>query len=208
LLTDARKAAKSLLKILNDILDLSKIEAGRLELSPIPFSLRECIREAIATLGITAGQKGLGLAADVSRELPDKVIGDPFRLRQILLNLLNNAIKFTSSGTIGLGSSVREFRENRVGVHFSVSDTGAGIPPEKISSIFGAFRQADWSTSREYGGTGLGSTISSQLVGLMGGQIWVESTVGVGSTFHFTAEFELNPGSGRALQPDFQLTAR
>jgi signal transduction histidine kinase len=190
LLNDARKAASSLLGLLNDILDLSKIEAGRLELNPIQFSLRDCLSAATATLGITAEQKGLRLTCDVSPALPDKVVGDPFRLRQILLNLLNNAIKFTHSGSIALRASLDTRDENDIIVHFSVSDTGLGIPPEKLATIFEAFRQAESSTSREYGGTGLGLTISTQLVAMMGGRIWVESKPGAGSTFHFTTEFQ------------------
>ncbi len=207
LLDDARNAAKSLLELLNDILDLSKIEAGRLELSPIEFSLRECVREAVATLAINAGQKGLRLTAGVAPDLPDKLIGDPLRLRQILLNLLNNAIKFTRAGSIGLALSLEHLRENTATVHISVSDTGPGIAPDKIDSIFEAFRQADSSTSREHGGTGLGLTISAQLVALMGGKIWVESELGLGSTFHFTADLQLNPAhQSPAPQPEFQLT--
>jgi signal transduction histidine kinase len=203
LLGDARHAAKSLLELLNDILDLSKIEAGRLELSPVEFSLRECVRDAIATLAINAGQKGLNLSAGVAPELPDRVTGDPLRLRQILLNLLNNAIKFTRAGSVGLSVGLQELHTDTVRMHFSVADTGPGIPPDRISSIFEAFRQADSSTAREYGGTGLGLTISAQLVALMGGKIWAESKLGAGSTFHFTASFELNPV--RQPAADYQL---
>ena len=203
LLSDARNAAKSLLELLNDILDLSKIEAGRLELSPVQFSLRECIREAVSTLAINAGQKGLSLSSDVAVAVPDRVTGDSLRLRQILLNLLNNGIKFTRAGSVALTVTVEQLRTDTVTAHFSVSDTGPGIPPDKVGSIFEAFRQADSSTAREYGGTGLGLTISSQLAGLMGGKIWVESQLGVGSTFHFTADFALSPA--RRTVPDFQL---
>jgi signal transduction histidine kinase len=203
LLGDARHAAKSLLELLNDILDLSKIEAGRLELSPIEFSLRDCVRDAVATLAINAGQKGLHLSADVAPDLPDKVTGDPLRLRQILLNLLNNAIKFTRAGSIGLSVILQELQTGTVTMHFSVSDTGPGIPPDRIGSIFEAFRQADASTAREYGGTGLGLTISAQLAALMGGRIWVESKLGAGSTFHFTASFALSPV--RQPTADYQL---
>jgi signal transduction histidine kinase len=203
LLGDARHAAKSLLELLNDILDLSKIEAGRLELSPIEFSLRECVRDAIATLAINAGQKGLNLSAGVAPELPDRVTGDPLRLRQILLNLLNNAIKFTRAGSVGLSVGLQERHTGAVTMRFSVSDTGPGIPPDRISSIFEAFRQADSSTAREYGGTGLGLTISAQLVALMSGKIWAESKLGAGSTFHFTASFELSPL--RQPAADYQL---
>jgi len=203
LLGDARHAAKSLLELLNDILDLSKIEAGRLELSPIEFSLRDCVRDAVATLAINAGQKGLQLSAGVAPDLPDKVNGDPLRLRQILLNLLNNAIKFTRAGSIGLSVSLQELHSDTVTMRFSVSDTGPGIPPDRVGSIFEAFRQADSSTAREYGGTGLGLTISAQLVALMGGKIWVESKLGAGSIFHFTASFALSPV--RQPAADYQL---
>jgi signal transduction histidine kinase len=190
LLNDALKAAKSLLELLNDILDLSKIEAGRLELNPIEFSLRDSVGAVAATLAITAQQKGLNLTSEVAPELPDKVVGDPFRLRQILLNLLSNAIKFTGVGSVALGASLDAHQGETITVHFSVSDTGVGIPPEKIGTIFEAFRQAESSTSRRYGGTGLGLTISAQLAAMMGGRIWVESEPGAGSTFHFTAVFQ------------------
>jgi signal transduction histidine kinase len=201
LLNDARKAAKSLLGLLNDILDLSKIEAGRLELNPIEFSLRDCVGAAAATLAISADQKGLNLTFDVAPELPETVVGDPFRLRQILLNLLNNAIKFTGAGSIALGARLEAHQKNTITVHFSVSDTGLGIPPEKIATIFEAFRQAESSTSREYGGTGLGLTISAQLVAMMGGRIWAESQPGAGSTFHFTAVFQCEPACEPADVP-------
>jgi len=203
LLGDAAQAAKSLLELLNDILDLSKIEAGRLELSPIEFSLRDCVRDAITTMAINAGQKGLNLSASVAPELADRLTGDPLRLRQILLNLLNNAIKFTRVGSVGLSVGLQEVKTDTVAMHFSVSDTGPGIPPDRIGSIFEAFRQADSSTAREYGGSGLGLTISAQLVALMGGKIWAESTLGRGSTFHFTAVFELCPAPRSAA--DYQL---
>ena len=206
LLGDARQAAKSLLELLNDILDLSKIEAGRLELSPIEFSLRDCIRDAMATLAINAGQKGLQLTVDVVPNLPDKITGDPLRLRQILLNLLNNAIKFTRAGSVSLSVSLQECDSGSVSMHFAVSDTGPGIPANRIDSIFEAFRQADSSTAREYGGTGLGLNISAQLVALMGGRIWVESKLGAGSTFHFTATFAATPD--RQPHGDLQLANR
>jgi signal transduction histidine kinase/streptogramin lyase len=191
-LTDARTSAESLRALLNDILDLSKIEAGRLELDPIAFTLRDCVRDAVATLAVNAGQKGLRLASDVASDVPDRVIGDSVRLRQVLLNLLNNAIKFTSAGSVELRSTLYDRRGDSVTVHFAVSDTGVGIPADKVELIFEAFRQADSSTSRRFGGTGLGLTISSRLVGMMGGHLWVESELGKGSTFHFTAGFHLD----------------
>jgi signal transduction histidine kinase len=189
-LTDAKTSADHLRALLNDILDLSKIEAGRLELNPIEFSLRECASEAAATLAVNAAQKGLKINAEVGSDVPDELIGDPFRLRQVLLNLLNNAIKFTSSGSIELTSTLYDRRGQTVTVHFSVKDTGVGIPADKINLIFEAFRQADSSTSRKFGGTGLGLTISSRLVDMMGGHLWVESELGKGSIFHFTALFD------------------
>jgi signal transduction histidine kinase len=191
-LSDAK--ASALLALLNDILDLSKIEAGRLDLSPVSFSLGECVREAASTLVINAQQKGLELTAQVASDVPDDLVGDPLRLRQVLLNLLNNAIKFTSAGSIALRCTLYDRRGQTVTVHFSVSDAGVGIPADKIHLIFEAFRQADSSTSRKFGGTGLGLTISSRLVGLMNGHIWVDSEIGKGSTFHFTAAFQWHPG--------------
>ena len=193
-LSDAKASAESLLALLNDILDLSKIEAGRLDLSPVSFSLAECVKEAASTLVINAQQKGLELTAEVAPDVPDNIVGDPFRLRQVLLNLLNNAIKFTSSGSIAVRCTLYDRRGQTVTVHFSVSDAGVGIPADKIDLIFEAFRQADSSTSRKFGGTGLGLTISSRLVGLMNGHIWVDSEIGMGSTFHFTAAFQVHPG--------------
>jgi signal transduction histidine kinase len=183
-----------LLKLLNDVLDLSKIEAGRLDLSPSSFSLRECISEAVSTLAINAQQKGLKLNVEVAPDVPDDLVGDPFRLRQIFLNLLNNAIKFTGAGSIALRSTLYDRRGDTITAHFSVSDTGIGIPADKIDLVFEAFRQADSSTSRKFGGTGLGLTISSRLVSLMHGHLWVDSEAGKGSTFHFTATFQVMPG--------------
>ena len=211
-LGDVMTAAKSLLALLNDILDFSKIEAGRLDLSPISFSLRGCLSEAAGTLTVNAEQKGLRLLVNVSPEVPDVVVGDPTRLRQVLLNLLNNAIKFTDAGSIEARASVYDRQGAMLNLHFSVHDTGVGIPPEKINAIFEAFRQADGSIARKYGGTGLGLTICSRLVRLMGGHIWAESEPGVGSTFHFTAvvqgESEYSQASGlSALQRELAKTS-
>ncbi len=186
-LTDARKSAESLLSLLNDILDFSKIEAGRMELLPIPFSLRECLKNAASALSLNAEQKGLKMMVDVTAETPDAVVGDPLRLRQVLLNLLNNAVKFTHAGSIEMRAGLYERHEDTLTLHFSVSDTGVGIPPDKIEAIFEAFRQADGSVTRNYGGTGLGLTICTRLVNMMGGRVWVESEPGMGSIFHFTA---------------------
>jgi signal transduction histidine kinase/CheY-like chemotaxis protein len=188
--SDAMKSAESLLGLLNDILDFSKIEAGRLELDPIDFSIRECVTDAVAALAVPAHQKGLKLEVAIAKELPDVALGDPVRIRQVLLNLVNNAIKFTSAGTIAVSADVFEARDRTARVHFCVSDTGAGIPTDKIGPIFEPFRQADGSTTRKYGGTGLGLTISSRLVQLLGGNIWAESELGMGSKFHFIIPLE------------------
>ena len=188
-LMDAKRSADFLLALLNDILDLSKIEAGRLELNPIEFSLQRCVQEAVATLAVNAEQKGIQLIYEVTPDIPNRLLGDPFRLRQVLLNLLNNAIKFTGAGSVALRAAVLDHRESNVIVHFAVSDTGVGIPADKLGLIFEAFRQVDSSTSRKYGGTGLGLTISSRLVAMMGGHIWVDSEVNKGSVFQFTAKF-------------------
>jgi signal transduction histidine kinase/ligand-binding sensor domain-containing protein len=193
-LNDAKTSAEHLRALLNDILDLSKIEAGRLELNPISLSVRECVREATVSLAVNAEQKGLKLTFDVASDVPDELVGDPFRLRQVLLNLLSNAIKFTSSGgCVELRSTLFERRDSTVTLHFSVRDTGVGIPADKVDLVFEAFRQADSSTSRKFGGTGLGLTISSRLVGMMGGHLWVDSEPGKGSVFHFTAVFNCQP---------------
>jgi signal transduction histidine kinase len=192
-LTDAKTSAEHLRALLNDILDLSKIEAGRLELNPIAFSVRECVMEAVIGLAVNAEQKGLRVNFDVASDVPEELVGDPFRIRQVLLNLLNNAIKFTSAGGIELRSTLFDKRDRIVTVHFSVRDTGVGIPAEKVDLIFEPFRQADSSTTRKFGGTGLGLTISSHLVNMMGGHLWVESVLGKGSVFHFTAALECKP---------------
>ena len=183
----AKSSAHSLLGLINDILDFSKIEAGKMELEAIPFSLRDTLGTMLKPLGIRADQKGLELTADIPAEVPDHLIGDPLRLRQILINLTDNAIKFTARGDVMLRVAV-EAADDAHCLHFSVSDTGIGIPPEKQALIFEAFAQADGSTTRTYGGTGLGLAIAAQLVRQMGGRLWVESTPGEGTTFHFTAK--------------------
>ena len=181
----ARFSAESLLSIINDILDFSKIEAGKLEMEAIPFDLRDTLGETLKSLGVRAHQKGLELVYDVQPEVPETLIGDPGRIRQILNNLIGNSIKFTETGEIFL--RVREdFSQDHVScLHFSVQDTGIGIPLEKQDKIFQAFAQADSSTSRKYGGTGLGLSICAKLVAFLGGKIWVESQPEHGSTFHF-----------------------
>ncbi|MGA2810181.1 MAG: response regulator [Candidatus Acidiferrum sp.] len=185
-----KSSADSLLTIINDILDFSKIEAGRLELESIEFNLRDCVALSIKTLALRAHQKGLELTCDIRPEVPERVTGDPSRLRQIIINLIGNAIKFTERGEIGLRVTADSETAEELRLHFLVLDTGVGIAPEKQKLIFDAFSQADGSTARQFGGTGLGLTISSRLVELMEGKIWVESNVAQGSQFHFTARFE------------------
>jgi CheY-like chemotaxis protein len=188
-LTVVRDSGKSLLTLINDILDFSKIEAGKLDLDSADFSLRHGIGELVKMVGARAKQKGLELSSQIPPEVPDTLVGDPGRLRQILTNLVDNAMKFTENGGIVIKVEKESESEKDVRLHFSVADTGIGIPQEKQQLIFEAFTQADNSTTRKYGGTGLGLSISSRLVKLMGGEIWVESEAKRGSVFHFTARF-------------------
>jgi PAS domain S-box-containing protein len=189
-----RASAHSLLSVINDILDFSKIEAGKLDLDPIPFLLRDSLGDTVATLALRAEEKGLELATHILPDVPDALVGDPGRLRQVVVNLAGNAIKFTEQGEVIVRVETALQAEGDVVLHFSVRDTGIGIPPEKHRAIFEAFSQADSSTTRRFGGTGLGLTISSRLVRLMDGRIWVESEPGKGSIFHFTARFGLHAG--------------
>jgi signal transduction histidine kinase/ligand-binding sensor domain-containing protein/CheY-like chemotaxis protein len=179
-------SAGSLLTVIDDILDFSKVEAGKLDLDPIDFDLRECLAAAVKSLLFRADQKGLRLVYDVDPNVPQVINADPVRLRQIILNLVGNAIKFTDKGEVALEATYEADHASGAALHFIVQDSGIGIPPEKLTSIFEAFSQADSSTTRKFGGTGLGLTICSRLVQLMGGTIWVESELGRGSTFHFT----------------------
>jgi PAS domain S-box-containing protein len=188
-LNTVKQSAGALLTLLNDILDFSKIEAGRLELESIDFNLRDSLGSTLSTLALRAEQKGLELAGDIQADVPEVLVGDPGRLRQVIVNLVGNAIKFTERGEVVVRAQVERLLAGVVQLHFSVSDTGIGILADKRRMIFDAFAQADTSTTRHYGGTGLGLTIAAQLVELMGGRIWVESQVGKGSTFHFTAMF-------------------
>jgi len=181
-----KSSAESLLAILNDILDFSKMEAGRMDLDPIEFHLRDCLDEAMKVLALQAHEKGVELACRVPPELPDTFVGDPSRLRQVVVNLVGNALKFTEHGEVKLEVALEEQQEKSVLLRCSVTDTGIGIAREKQRTVFGIFTQADGSITRKFGGTGLGLAISSQLVKLMGGRIWVESELGKGSTFHFT----------------------
>jgi two-component system, sensor histidine kinase and response regulator len=185
-LSTVKSSADSLLTIINDILDFSKIEAGRLELDPVCFSLRDNLEETAHALAVRAHQKNLEVICQVPEEVPDFVVGDPVRVRQIIVNLLGNAIKFTARGEIKLMVKVESRSTDRLRLQFSVRDTGIGIPLAKQELIFEAFSQGDGSTTRRYGGTGLGLTIASRLVAAMHGKIWVESEPGQGSCFHFT----------------------
>jgi CheY-like chemotaxis protein len=175
------------------------MEAGRLELDNLQFDLRKSLREVVKTLAIRAQQKGLEFLFDVCPEVPAVVAGDPARIRQVLVNLVGNAIKFTETGELEVNVQLEAQNAEGTILHFSVRDTGIGIPADKQHVIFDAFSQADSTTTRKYGGTGLGLTISAQLVGLMSGRIWVESVAGRGSTFHFTVQ--VAPG---AAQPSFE----
>jgi PAS domain S-box-containing protein len=199
-LTMVRDSGKSLLTLINDILDFSKIEAGKLDLDITDFSLRDAINDTVKILGLRAKQKGLEVASHVPPDLPDALLGDPGRLWQIVSNLIDNAIKFTARGEVALRIEADSQSEREVCLHFSVADSGIGIPPDKQQLIFEAFAQADNSTTRKYGGTGLGLSISSHLVGLMGGKIWVESEMNRGSTFHFTARFGLQKQPAKRAQ--------
>jgi signal transduction histidine kinase/DNA-binding response OmpR family regulator/HPt (histidine-containing phosphotransfer) domain-containing protein/putative methionine-R-sulfoxide reductase with GAF domain len=186
-----KTSADALLDIINDILDFSKVEAGKLELDTVDFSLRTTLGYALKPLALRAHQKGLELAVDVPWDTPDALSGDPGRLRQIILNLVSNALKFTERGEVIVRVSAEAETTDIAHLHFTVTDTGIGIPPEKQALVFEAFEQADTSTTRRYGGTGLGLAITRRLVEMMGGRVWVESAVGEGSTFHFTARFGL-----------------
>ena len=183
-------SADALLTVINDILDFSKIEAGKMELDLVPFALNDILAGAMRSVAMRAHEKGLEIAYETEPDVPTHVIGDPVRLRQVLLNLLGNAIKFTGEGEIVLRAALEGSDSSSGLVHFTVQDTGIGIPADKQDKVFGAFSQADGSTTRRFGGTGLGLSIARQLVRLMGGRIWVESQVGVGTTFHFTASLQ------------------
>ena len=186
-----RLSTESLLAVINDILDFSKIEAGKLDFEAIPFDFRESLGETMKTLGFRAYQKGLELIYEVHPDVPAVLVGDPGRLRQILVNLVGNAIKFTERGEILVKVELESLTPESACLHYSVRDTGVGIPPEKHQKIFEAFSQADDSMTRKYGGTGLGLTICGRLVDMMSGRIWVESEAGQGSTFHFTTNLSV-----------------
>lgn len=191
LLEVARGSADSLLALLNDVLDFSKIEADKMDLEHEEFSVRRSIEESVQVLTLRAHEKGLQLSFRVAEAVPNSLDGDPGRLRQILINLLGNAVKFTERGHVRLHVNVAEADDDGLLLHFTVADTGVGIPLEKQKVVFETFRQADGSTTRKHGGTGLGLAICKRLVGMMNGRMWVESKFGHGSTFHFTARFAL-----------------
>ncbi len=206
-LTMARSSAENLLRIINEILDFSKIEAGQMTLESTDFSLREVLESSLDPLGLQVKEKDLELVLFIAPAVPDKILGDPERLRQVIINLVGNAIKFTEEGIITVTVEV-ETGINPPLFHFSVADTGIGIPKERQQDIFESFTQADDSTTRKYGGTGLGTTISKQLIELMGGTIWVESPTnttglgGPGTTFHFAIPFQTPAGNGTPLSPE------
>jgi two-component system sensor histidine kinase/response regulator len=207
----ARSSAEALLIVINDILDFSKIEAGKIELEEIPFSLHECVEGAIQPLTVRAAEKGIAIGWDIAADVPDELTGDPTRLRQVLLNLAGNGVKFTKDGEVIIRAEVAGECPESAAVKFTVADTGIGIPREKQLRMFEAFSQADTSTTREYGGTGLGLSISTRLAGLMGGKIEVESEPGRGSRFFFTLQFhrvcEL-PGKAGAATREQLLTGK
>src|SRR5208283_1453351 len=187
-LETAKTSADALLAVVDDILDFSKIEAGKLDLDPVPFEIRNHIARAIKPLASRADQKGLELICDIRPEVPDMIVADANRLSQVVTNLIGNAIKFTTAGQVELRVGLDSVEGELACLHFSVQDTGIGIPLDRQESIFQAFTQADSSTTRTFGGTGLGLTISSRLVKLMGGKMWVESRPGGGSNFQFTIQ--------------------
>jgi two-component system sensor histidine kinase/response regulator len=196
-----KSSAENLLAILNDILDYSKIEAGKIVLDPVSFSLPDLLAEAAKNLSLSAEKKGLDLVFDTGPDVPPQLIGDRLRLLQVLLNMIGNAIKFTEKGGVFVSANIASRRERELKLHFLVRDTGIGIPPEKQDKVFQFFEQADSSTTRRYGGTGLGLAISRRIVRLMGGDISLESTPGVGSTFHFTVDLTADAAGTKSNPP-------
>lgn len=187
--TILKTSADSLLTLINDILDFSQIEAGKLDMDPTAFKLRDILQSALQTFAPAARQKKLNLHGEIAAAVPEVVIGDSLRLRQVLINLVGNAVKFTARGEVAVAVTLETAAPQKVTLRFTVRDTGMGIPPEKQKLIFEAFSQADTSSTRRFGGTGLGLTLCSRLVALLGGRIWVESDPDRGSQFHFTAQF-------------------
>jgi len=200
-----KASADNLLMVINDILDFSKIEAGKMELEDIDFDLRDMMSKTMKLLALRKKDKSIEMILDIDEEIPKVLIGDPVRLRQILINLVGNAIKFTMKGEIGLKAKLRKTENGKSVIEFCVSDTGIGIPQSKIKTIFEPFTQADGSTTRKFGGTGLGLTITRKLIGLMNGDVWVESEMGKGSEFKFFVEFGIGQRVTRYLPADFEV---
>jgi len=192
------RAGENLLDLINDILDLSKVEASQLELERTGFSLTDLLGKVTEMVAVRAHEKGLALTCEIAPTVPTDRVGDPTRLRQVLLNLIGNAIKFTESGEVVLRVTPDMDSSVESALQFTISDTGIGIPGEKLGAVFERFTQADSSTTRKYGGSGLGLTISKRLVELMGGRIWVESQVGKGSEFFFSVPLEIWAGARRS----------
>jgi len=199
----AKISAESLLTVVDGVLDFSKIDAGKFELDPAPFGLRCLLEETAKTLASPVHQKGLELTCRIAPSAPDALIGDGAWVRQIIVNLVGNAVKFTERGEIAISVELESQSDTEAVLRFSVADTGIGVPKEKHARIFAPFAQADGSATRRYGGAGLGLAIATSLAGMMGGRIWVESEVGHGSTFHFTARFDL-PGEAVPSPPAVQ----
>ncbi|MDB4802407.1 response regulator [bacterium] len=191
----SKDSAESLLALINDILDFSKIEAGKIELDATPFEIRDSVSDTMKALALRTRNKPVEMICHISSDVPATLEGDPYRLRQIITNLVGNAVKFTKEGEILVNIGVHSLVEDEVTLHIQVKDTGLGIPPEKVHTVFELFSQVDASTTRKYGGTGLGLTITSKLVEQMGGEICAESELGVGSTFHLTLPFKILPQS-------------
>ena len=206
-LTMVQSSANSLLGLFNDLFDFSKIESGNLTLDKVPFSLRESMDAVARMFATPAAQKNLSLQTRIPPGTPDMLVGDPGRLRQVLVNLVGNAIKFTAAGEVRLELQTMAEEPGQVTLQFTVSDTGIGIPKEKLGAIFEAFSQADGSTTRRYGGMGLGLAISSRLVRMAGGKIWVETEIGAGSRFHFTIPFGHPCRASATAGADAQLPA-
>ena len=207
LLETSRNSAISLLYLLNDVLDFSRMESQGVQLQNVTFDLAKLISETALVFEFQAKEKGLALSCEISPEIPKQVTGDPSRLRQVLVNLLGNALKFTPNGSVLLRAAVESGDSNEFEVRFAVTDTGIGIPPEKHGVIFQPFAQADGSMTRKYGGTGLGLSISMRLVELMGGKMWLASEPGEGSTFHFSVRFT-RPETQRQSTPDGLIGVR
>ncbi len=205
-----RSSGDSLLSVINDILDFSKVDSGKIELEAQPFDLKDCVEDSLDLVATEASKKGLDLAYIIDTSAPGIIMGDPARLRQILINLLINAIKFTDKGEVAVYATSRKLDGDDYEIHFAIKDTGIGIPEDKVSHLFQPFSQVDASITRRYGGTGLGLAISKRLVEIMGGRIWAESEVGKGSTFHFTiqaAATTIKPASSKTIvqQPQTDL---